>query len=69
MAGVDTDAYAEPDVDTDGNGNSGQSFFVKEQCGNFFSPKFTFWSISNAFVRTALLQITVLNAFHQIGLS
>lgn len=31
VAGIDTDAYAEPDVDTDGNGNSGQSFFVAEQ--------------------------------------
>ena len=31
VAGIDTDAYAEPDVDTDGNGYSGQSFFVKEQ--------------------------------------
>jgi hypothetical protein len=31
VAGIDTDAYAEPDYDTDGNGNSGQSFFVAEQ--------------------------------------
>ena len=31
VAGIDTDAYAEPDVDTDGNGASGQSFFVAEQ--------------------------------------
>ena len=31
VAGIDTDAYAEPDVDSDGNGASGQSFFVAEQ--------------------------------------
>ena len=31
VAGIDTDAYAEPDTDTDGNGASGQSFFVREQ--------------------------------------
>jgi len=31
VAGIDTDAYAEPDYDTSGNGNSGQSFFVAEQ--------------------------------------
>eukprot|EP01047_Picozoa_sp_COSAG01_P013604 COSAG01_NODE_645_length_14553_cov_32.925227_1_plen_621_part_00 len=31
VVGIDTDSYAEPDYDTNGNGASGQSFFIEEQ--------------------------------------